>query len=412
MTPRRLSTPWNLDQLVAFAFGAGFILLLIILAAAIPNPSDSTFFIFRVVLAVAAAGFVAAIPGLMNIRWSEGRRLQIRASGALAAFLLIYLVNPAPLVNPHIDVGRIIWEVSPTELTQGREVRIRWQVEKAETVFIDPIGTASQKGELVEQPRSDTRYKLVVYRDNYPVELRSTLVRVAPSEPGAPVIHDFRIAPQEVVLGRTQSAIVSWRVSDASEIEIREAKVRTFALDGSEEIEAPGGDTRYVLEAVNRQTDRRSTAVATVKVVTPTPTATPVPTQTPTPTATPTATATPRRGEYRLSQVEFVTEVGCNTRDYRLTVADAGMIIDTGRGDGGHTVITRYFSRNSASYGPSVTSPGSFDYSVQTGVDALGRPQKTLMVTLCATERKPLPFTDTWVTERLIFDFILYARTP
>jgi hypothetical protein len=415
MMHRKLTDRWSLDQLLAFGFGVGFILLLVILAVAIPNPTDSTFYVFRVVLALAAAGFATAIVGLLSIKLSGGRRWQIRAGGAIVLFLVVFFGKPATLVTSP-SWGNITWEVSPTQITQGQAVTIRWQVEKARRIKIEPIGDVAKDGEGEYRPDRDTSYTLLAYSENStdPSQLKQTMVTVATPEPGVPVIQEFNALPMEVVQGQAEPVMVSWRVTNATEIEIPEANIRSVALEGSRSIPAPDDDTRYDLQVINNQTGLRSTALATVRVITATPTPTAAPTQTSTPAPTPTATPTPRRSEYRLGQQGLRAEEGCTTQDYRVTLPDATLVIDTERGDEGHTVMTYSFSRNYLTYGSSVDSPGSYHYSVKTGTDALGRPQKVLTVTLCATERTLPLFSigKLWVPEQLVFDFVIYARTP
>jgi tetratricopeptide (TPR) repeat protein len=84
----------RLQLVLAFSFGVVFVIVLLVLTVAIPNPTATTFFVFRVVLALAAAGVGAILPGLLVIHVSKG----IRAGGALALFVLVYVVNPAPLL--------------------------------------------------------------------------------------------------------------------------------------------------------------------------------------------------------------------------------------------------------------------------------------------------------------------------
>src|SRR5882762_9700379 len=59
-----------------------------------PNPiPPEAMLIFRVVLALAAAGFAVVLPGFLQI---EGQVLSfsVRAAGSLAVFLVVYRVNP------------------------------------------------------------------------------------------------------------------------------------------------------------------------------------------------------------------------------------------------------------------------------------------------------------------------------
>jgi hypothetical protein len=57
--------------------------------------SDLGILIYRVVLAVAAAGIGAVIPGLIDVTVSG----VIRAGEAIALFVIVYLFNPPKLIS-------------------------------------------------------------------------------------------------------------------------------------------------------------------------------------------------------------------------------------------------------------------------------------------------------------------------
>ncbi len=78
---------------VAFAFGVVFVTVMLTIAIAIPFPSGFQLLTFRVTLALAAGGVAAMLPGFLNVEV----KTFIRASGASAAFTIIYFFNPAEL---------------------------------------------------------------------------------------------------------------------------------------------------------------------------------------------------------------------------------------------------------------------------------------------------------------------------
>jgi hypothetical protein len=86
----------NWQKGTAFGCGVLFVALMLILAIAIPNPTATQWFVFRVLLALAAAGIGAVIPGLIVVNVSK----VVRAGGAIALFVLVYLLNPPQLVVP------------------------------------------------------------------------------------------------------------------------------------------------------------------------------------------------------------------------------------------------------------------------------------------------------------------------
>ena len=82
------------EKVAVFIFGIVFVIVMFIIAIFFPHPSDFQIFVFRVILALAAAGVGAIIPGFILVKVSN----YVRAGGALALFVLIYLFNPPSLV--------------------------------------------------------------------------------------------------------------------------------------------------------------------------------------------------------------------------------------------------------------------------------------------------------------------------
>ena len=78
------------EKLATFVFGVVFLATMLGLAVWVPNPSESQWFVFRVVLAAAAGGFVVFLPGAVNVSIKP----TLRAGGALGVFALVYAVNP------------------------------------------------------------------------------------------------------------------------------------------------------------------------------------------------------------------------------------------------------------------------------------------------------------------------------
>jgi hypothetical protein len=91
----------NWQKLTAFGCGVVFVVVMLVIAIAIPNPTTAQWFVFRVVLALAAAGIGAVLPGLIVVNVSR----VVRAGGAIALFVLVYLLNPPQLVSPIPNVS-------------------------------------------------------------------------------------------------------------------------------------------------------------------------------------------------------------------------------------------------------------------------------------------------------------------
>jgi hypothetical protein len=72
-----------------------FVVVILYMAWFVPNPTPTQWFTFRVVLALAAAGVGALLPGLISVAAPP----YIRAGGALALFVLVFWFNPPKLVS-------------------------------------------------------------------------------------------------------------------------------------------------------------------------------------------------------------------------------------------------------------------------------------------------------------------------
>jgi hypothetical protein len=82
-------------QQVTYSTIAGTIFIIVLLAIAIliDCPTEAQARIFNVVLALAAASFAAAIPGFIQVQYNN----VITAGGALAVFVIVFVLKPADL---------------------------------------------------------------------------------------------------------------------------------------------------------------------------------------------------------------------------------------------------------------------------------------------------------------------------
>lgn len=104
------------DVALLSIFSVAFILLLLLLAIRIKEPTPHQETLFRTILSLSAAGIAATIPGLIEFS-SKLYETVIRASGAIAVFALVYLVNPASTRdrkshNPQADTEKSNFEKS------------------------------------------------------------------------------------------------------------------------------------------------------------------------------------------------------------------------------------------------------------------------------------------------------------
>jgi hypothetical protein len=75
----------------AFTFGATFLAVILVVAFYKPNPTPFEYTVFRIIIAVAAAGVGAVLPGFLDVRF----KTWLRAGGASALFVIVYFFAPA-----------------------------------------------------------------------------------------------------------------------------------------------------------------------------------------------------------------------------------------------------------------------------------------------------------------------------
>jgi hypothetical protein len=92
----------NLQILGASLFGVVFVVTFLVIAVRFPNPTEFQRTVFRIILALSAAGVAAMIPGFISLEMGASQGLALRAGGAIAVFTLVYFFNPA---KPHRDKG-------------------------------------------------------------------------------------------------------------------------------------------------------------------------------------------------------------------------------------------------------------------------------------------------------------------
>lgn len=93
-----INTPtWKL--ITGLVIGIIFAVTILVLAVLIPNPTIYQIFIFRGIFAISMAAIAAIIPGFLNIS-SRTKSFTVKAGGAIAVFIIVWLVNPPALVAP------------------------------------------------------------------------------------------------------------------------------------------------------------------------------------------------------------------------------------------------------------------------------------------------------------------------
>jgi len=125
----------SIDTLLAFIFGCLFVIILLIFAVAIPNPTEFTAFVFRVVLSLAAAGVGAVLPGLLEVKLPG-----IRAGGALALAAVVYFMNPPAIIHDTLESKtKSALENAYAMINRGNIELARDSLEQAKLMKPEPI---------------------------------------------------------------------------------------------------------------------------------------------------------------------------------------------------------------------------------------------------------------------------------
>ena len=95
MPVNRPTTHFSREILAIFIFGVVSVAVMLLIAIVYPAPTQFQQMVFRIVLALAAAGVGAVVPGFLNITY----RNLLRAGGAMALFIVVYFFNPASYVT-------------------------------------------------------------------------------------------------------------------------------------------------------------------------------------------------------------------------------------------------------------------------------------------------------------------------
>jgi len=80
--------------ILAFVFGVIFVTVLLVVSLAVPNPTPTQYETFRTIMALAAGGVAAMIPGILKIDLKAGSKFALQAGGALAVFVIVFFYHP------------------------------------------------------------------------------------------------------------------------------------------------------------------------------------------------------------------------------------------------------------------------------------------------------------------------------
>ncbi len=87
------------NVIMSFIFGIVFIFSILALLILYPNPTEKQFEIFKIVIALAAGGVAAIIPGSIDLHMRAGAKFILRAGGALGVFVIVFFYSPAKWIE-------------------------------------------------------------------------------------------------------------------------------------------------------------------------------------------------------------------------------------------------------------------------------------------------------------------------
>jgi hypothetical protein len=139
---------WEKRALVVFA---GFFFLVLVLVAAFDTmPTRTSWHIYNCILALAAAGIAALLPGTLDLNWRTG----VRATGALAMAVLVFYAGRelAPAPPQMQDIRSYL--VFPSTEGDPRNSDV-YVVLNAKVVKSDVVSSSDSSFSVADQPRGN-----------------------------------------------------------------------------------------------------------------------------------------------------------------------------------------------------------------------------------------------------------------
>ncbi len=152
---------------------------------------------------------------------------------------------PAPVI------GR--FEVTPTAVTVGQTVTLRWNVANVKNVTLEPFGTVNARGEVKQKLTADTDFRLSAQSGGESVS-KNVTVKLLPPE-----IQLFKVTPADAEPG--QPVVIRWKVAGATDVNID--PLGTVESSGERQVTAQA-NTVYRLQAGNGQTSVSSSGAVNV----------------------------------------------------------------------------------------------------------------------------------------------------
>ena len=137
------------EKPILLVFAAFFFLVLVLVAVFDKMPTPTSWHIYNCILALAAAGIAALVPGTLSLNWRPG----VRASGALAvAFLVFYAGKEiAPITSQVQDMRSYLAFPSAEGDPRSSDVYV---VLNAKVVKTDVVSSSTSSFSVADQQRA------------------------------------------------------------------------------------------------------------------------------------------------------------------------------------------------------------------------------------------------------------------
>lgn len=133
------------ERRLAFTFGVVFVTVILILAIFFPKPTPFQYDVFKIVLALAAAGVAVEIPGFLKVKVHKF----VRAGGAIAVFVIVFFFSPAQLAVKELPDQDAVNINHGANSSLQKVIRITEKTQKVIIVF-NPNCTDEVKNAIVE----------------------------------------------------------------------------------------------------------------------------------------------------------------------------------------------------------------------------------------------------------------------
>jgi hypothetical protein len=145
------AAPRAWEKITLFAFGVFFFLILLLIAFLDRSPTPTSWYIYCCVLALAAGGIAALLPGTLDLKWHPS----LRATGALGVAVLLFYVGKDKITNQlHVhDLKSYLVFQTQDATAPGPATADVYVVINSRVVKCDLVSTSTPQFEVADKAR-------------------------------------------------------------------------------------------------------------------------------------------------------------------------------------------------------------------------------------------------------------------